>query len=253
MTKLNTNWADCVAISAGSKLALWKSSVHGAIEKNPCLCSNIKTWSPTQAHWFCCFCTTYTVLHVWFSEICQINCAFFFFQVDLINNISNIPQPFLYTRHVHFLNFTRYSRAPAAFVKYSCSANKLFSTYISICPCKVQDRAACLHQHYPGPHQPLPLQLLLPSLRWLAGGAEPPHPNTRDERWWEIPGETNVVKQELIIACALNRVVMDLRFTCFKLPFIFFFFFFGNSIFFIHTFSRYCHFDTTTIFIGLGI
>lgn len=29
------------------------------------------------------------------------------FQVDLMKNISNIPQPFLYTRHVHFLNFTR--------------------------------------------------------------------------------------------------------------------------------------------------
>lgn len=28
-------------------------------------------------------------------------------QVDLMKNISNIPQPFLYTRHVHFLNFTR--------------------------------------------------------------------------------------------------------------------------------------------------
>ncbi|KAK6295527.1 hypothetical protein J4Q44_G00347530 [Coregonus suidteri] len=29
-------------------------------------------------------------------------------QVDLMRNISNIPQPFLYTRHVHFLNFTRF-------------------------------------------------------------------------------------------------------------------------------------------------
>ncbi|XP_056337678.1 uronyl 2-sulfotransferase a isoform X2 [Danio aesculapii] len=29
-------------------------------------------------------------------------------QVDLMTNISNIPQPFLYTRHVHFLNFTRF-------------------------------------------------------------------------------------------------------------------------------------------------
>ncbi|XP_036943319.1 uronyl 2-sulfotransferase a isoform X1 [Acanthopagrus latus] len=29
-------------------------------------------------------------------------------QVDLMKNISNIPQPFLYTRHVHFLNFTRF-------------------------------------------------------------------------------------------------------------------------------------------------
>ncbi|XP_030200679.1 uronyl 2-sulfotransferase a isoform X2 [Gadus morhua] len=29
-------------------------------------------------------------------------------QVDLIKNISNMPQPFLYTRHVHFLNFTRF-------------------------------------------------------------------------------------------------------------------------------------------------
>lgn len=28
-------------------------------------------------------------------------------QVDLMRNISGIPQPFLYTRHVHFLNFTR--------------------------------------------------------------------------------------------------------------------------------------------------
>ncbi|KAL6485803.1 hypothetical protein MHYP_G00051950 [Metynnis hypsauchen] len=27
-------------------------------------------------------------------------------QVDLMRNISTIPQPFLYTRHVHFLNFT---------------------------------------------------------------------------------------------------------------------------------------------------
>lgn len=27
-------------------------------------------------------------------------------QVELMQNISNIPQPFLYTRHVHFLNFT---------------------------------------------------------------------------------------------------------------------------------------------------
>ncbi|KAM9840209.1 uronyl 2-sulfotransferase a isoform 1-T1 [Aulostomus maculatus] len=29
-------------------------------------------------------------------------------QVDLMRNISHIPQPFLYTRHVHFLNFTRF-------------------------------------------------------------------------------------------------------------------------------------------------
>lgn len=29
-------------------------------------------------------------------------------QVDLMKNISNFPQPFLYTRHVHFLNFTRF-------------------------------------------------------------------------------------------------------------------------------------------------
>ncbi|KAG9347625.1 hypothetical protein JZ751_005196, partial [Albula glossodonta] len=29
-------------------------------------------------------------------------------QVDLMRNISAIPQPFLYTRHVHFLNFTRF-------------------------------------------------------------------------------------------------------------------------------------------------
>ncbi|TNM94691.1 hypothetical protein fugu_017450 [Takifugu bimaculatus] len=29
-------------------------------------------------------------------------------QVDLMRNISGIPQPFLYTRHVHFLNFTRF-------------------------------------------------------------------------------------------------------------------------------------------------
>ncbi|KAG7465681.1 hypothetical protein MATL_G00156210 [Megalops atlanticus] len=29
-------------------------------------------------------------------------------QVDLMRNISNIPQPFLFTRHVHFLNFTRF-------------------------------------------------------------------------------------------------------------------------------------------------
>uniref|UniRef100_A0A4W4FGI7 Uronyl 2-sulfotransferase n=1 Tax=Electrophorus electricus TaxID=8005 RepID=A0A4W4FGI7_ELEEL len=29
-------------------------------------------------------------------------------QVDLMRNISSIPQPFLYTRHVHFLNFTRF-------------------------------------------------------------------------------------------------------------------------------------------------
>ncbi|XP_004541808.1 uronyl 2-sulfotransferase a isoform X1 [Maylandia zebra] len=29
-------------------------------------------------------------------------------QVDLMKNISSIPQPFLYTRHVHFLNFTRF-------------------------------------------------------------------------------------------------------------------------------------------------
>ncbi|KAL0967768.1 hypothetical protein UPYG_G00256610 [Umbra pygmaea] len=29
-------------------------------------------------------------------------------QVDLMKNISNVPQPFLYTRHVHFLNFTRF-------------------------------------------------------------------------------------------------------------------------------------------------
>ncbi|KAJ8409746.1 hypothetical protein AAFF_G00218050 [Aldrovandia affinis] len=29
-------------------------------------------------------------------------------QVDLMKNISNIPQPYLYTRHVHFLNFTRF-------------------------------------------------------------------------------------------------------------------------------------------------
>ncbi|KAK0132021.1 Uronyl 2-sulfotransferase [Merluccius polli] len=29
-------------------------------------------------------------------------------QVDLIKNISIMPEPFLYTRHVHFLNFTRF-------------------------------------------------------------------------------------------------------------------------------------------------
>uniref|UniRef100_A0A672QQM0 Uronyl 2-sulfotransferase n=1 Tax=Sinocyclocheilus grahami TaxID=75366 RepID=A0A672QQM0_SINGR len=29
-------------------------------------------------------------------------------QGDLMRNISTIPQPFLYTRHVHFLNFTRF-------------------------------------------------------------------------------------------------------------------------------------------------
>ncbi|XP_077076215.1 uronyl 2-sulfotransferase a isoform X3 [Siphateles boraxobius] len=29
-------------------------------------------------------------------------------RVDLMRNISTIPQPFLYTRHVHFLNFTRF-------------------------------------------------------------------------------------------------------------------------------------------------
>uniref|UniRef100_A0A3B1IJ09 Uronyl 2-sulfotransferase n=1 Tax=Astyanax mexicanus TaxID=7994 RepID=A0A3B1IJ09_ASTMX len=29
-------------------------------------------------------------------------------QVELMRNISTIPQPFLYTRHVHFLNFTRF-------------------------------------------------------------------------------------------------------------------------------------------------
>ncbi|KAG9336217.1 hypothetical protein JZ751_002564 [Albula glossodonta] len=29
-------------------------------------------------------------------------------QVDLMRNISSIPQPFLFTRHVHFLNFTRF-------------------------------------------------------------------------------------------------------------------------------------------------
>ncbi|XP_028823805.1 uronyl 2-sulfotransferase-like isoform X2 [Denticeps clupeoides] len=28
-------------------------------------------------------------------------------QVDLMRNISSIPQPYLYTRHVHFLNFSR--------------------------------------------------------------------------------------------------------------------------------------------------
>lgn len=32
---------------------------------------------------------------------------FLILQVDLMKNISGIPQPFLYTRHVHFLNFTR--------------------------------------------------------------------------------------------------------------------------------------------------
>ncbi|XP_017555189.1 uronyl 2-sulfotransferase isoform X1 [Pygocentrus nattereri] len=29
-------------------------------------------------------------------------------QMDLMINISTVPQPFLYTRHVHFLNFTRF-------------------------------------------------------------------------------------------------------------------------------------------------
>ncbi|XP_060770065.1 uronyl 2-sulfotransferase a isoform X2 [Neoarius graeffei] len=29
-------------------------------------------------------------------------------QVELMKNISTFPQPFLYTRHVHFLNFTRF-------------------------------------------------------------------------------------------------------------------------------------------------
>lgn len=32
-----------------------------------------------------------------------------FCQVDLMRNISTIPQPFLYTRHVHYLNFTRWA------------------------------------------------------------------------------------------------------------------------------------------------
>uniref|UniRef100_A0A8C9RVM2 Uronyl 2-sulfotransferase n=1 Tax=Scleropages formosus TaxID=113540 RepID=A0A8C9RVM2_SCLFO len=30
-------------------------------------------------------------------------------QMDLMKNISSLPQPFLYTRHVHFLNFSRFS------------------------------------------------------------------------------------------------------------------------------------------------
>lgn len=55
--------------------------------------------------------------------------------------------------------------------------------------CQVQDRAACVYQHNPGSHQSLPLQLFLPSLWWLEGRAEPPNPNSRDERWREIPGE----------------------------------------------------------------
>lgn len=46
---------------------------------------------------------------------------------------------------------------------------------------KVPDRAARLHQHHPGPHQPLPLQLLLSPLRGLEGGAEPPDPDAGDE------------------------------------------------------------------------
>lgn len=29
-------------------------------------------------------------------------------QVDLMKNITSIPQPYLYTRHVHYLNFTRF-------------------------------------------------------------------------------------------------------------------------------------------------
>uniref|UniRef100_A0A3B3XC22 Uronyl 2-sulfotransferase n=1 Tax=Poecilia mexicana TaxID=48701 RepID=A0A3B3XC22_9TELE len=37
-------------------------------------------------------------------------------QVDLVKNISKIPQPFLYTRHVHFMNFTRYSGAQPVYI-----------------------------------------------------------------------------------------------------------------------------------------
>lgn len=129
------------------------------------------------------------------STVCVL-----FFQVDLMKNISNIPQPFLYTRHVHFLNFTRYSgctsghwRSVTAYSITVCCPRfeilHLTLIFLCLCLCKVQDRAAGLYQHNPGPHQPVPLQLLLPSLRWLEGRAEPPHPHSRDERWWEIPGE----------------------------------------------------------------
>lgn len=63
---------------------------------------------------------------------------------------------------------------------------------IDACPqClrQVQDRTAGLHQHHPGPHQSIPLQLLLPPLRGLAGRAEPPHPDAGDEGRRKIPGE----------------------------------------------------------------
>ncbi|MBN3271658.1 UST sulfotransferase, partial [Polyodon spathula] len=37
-------------------------------------------------------------------------------QADLVKNISTIPQPFLYTRHVHFLNFTRFGIEPPVYI-----------------------------------------------------------------------------------------------------------------------------------------
>ncbi|KAK1793329.1 hypothetical protein P4O66_011711 [Electrophorus voltai] len=40
-------------------------------------------------------------------------------QLNLMKNISTVPQPFLYTRHVHFLSFTRYPYATASIGKVS--------------------------------------------------------------------------------------------------------------------------------------
>ena len=67
-------------------------------------------------------------LIMWFLCVCV------YFQVDLMKNISNIPQPFLYTRHVHFLNFTRCSKhmnSPVWFISYVGSYGQTVLTYIS--------------------------------------------------------------------------------------------------------------------------
>lgn len=58
-----------------------------------------------------------------------------------------------------------------------------YGSYAELCfsLSQVPDRTARLHQYNQRPHQPLSVQLFLPSLRGLEGGAEPPDPNTGHE------------------------------------------------------------------------
>ncbi|XP_062864020.1 uronyl 2-sulfotransferase [Trichomycterus rosablanca] len=51
-------------------------------------------------------------------------------QMDLINNLSRFPQPFLYTQHVHFLNFTRFGIAEPVYINIIRDpVNRFLSNY----------------------------------------------------------------------------------------------------------------------------